>query len=246
MNIEKLAALEEMCQPDIELLRRKILEGKDKNGSIANNLANTYRLLGVADYLLRQDIKGFKEKLSAAAELRSSLFSRFDAGEDISPSYVSMISYMALLDALAAQNIIVSQRLASQMGGRDELEKVHDRDFEMSMGYSLKYIIASEYDKAAIWIERLESACDAAEKDFSGVPIIFKSICDADVRGLEEGFFIFSKGFKKQCKGKGLFRGTEDEVLCLWAVAFGNLAINKNLELRSVSGLAPTELLAYK
>jgi hypothetical protein len=96
---------------------------KDKSGSATNSLVGTLRFLAVADYVLKKDIVGFRSKLSEAAGLRSKLFNRFDAGEAISPSYVSMLSYKALCNALASGDLQLANELANHMGGATRLSE---------------------------------------------------------------------------------------------------------------------------
>ena len=54
-----------------------------------------------------------------------------------------------------------------------------------------------------------------------------------------------SNGHKRQCKGKGLFKDTVDEVLCVWGLGMANLARMCGLELDKMpdDSLIPSELI---
>src|SRR5690606_4644420 len=110
------------------------------------------------------------------------LIERFDAGEDISPSYVSMMSYKSLMDALAAGDGQVAKDIAAKMGGRSSIESEYDRPFDLAFGYALKHIVLSDVDSVGQWLDALEVASkDPENKDFFGYAKVLKAIVDKDV-----------------------------------------------------------------
>ena len=96
---------------------------KDKGGSASDLLALSYRFLAVSDYILKGDIISFRSNLIKASSIQNNLFDRFEKGEAIAPSLVTMLSYQALFNALASADWHLSEVLALKMGGREDIEK---------------------------------------------------------------------------------------------------------------------------
>lgn len=241
----RLEMLSDMRRKHLPQLRLNCADSsKDKTGSASNSLAGTLRFLAVSDYVLHKNIAAFRSGLVEAASLRSRLFERFDAGEEISPSYVSMMSYKALLNALAAGDEPLAQAFASQIGGRESVELEHDRPFDRAFGYALKSILASDLTAARRWINALDAACQVSESvDFKGYAMVLRAILNQDSRAAHEGIVNLLAGHKRQSKGTGLFKDSEDEVLCVWGIGAGNLLRMKGVAIQIDDALIPAELL---
>ena len=65
----------------------------------------------------------FRKCLAESGRLRLDLLERFENDCPISKSYVSMLAYKDLLDALAAADFEVAVALAHKMGGRPDIER---------------------------------------------------------------------------------------------------------------------------
>ncbi len=216
---------------------------KDKTGSATNSVVGTLRFLAVADYVLNKDIVGFRSKLSEAAGLRSKLFNRFDAGEAISPSYVSMITYKALFNALAAGDLQLANELATHMGGRNEIERKHDHPFDLAFGYVLKSFVLEDAVGIKKWLSEFKSLCDQPENAaFKGYAKVFEAILDHDAEKANVGFSELLVGHKHQSK-KGVFKDTEDEMLCVWGIGLANLAYVRGITTKPQEPLIPADLL---
>jgi len=216
---------------------------KDKSGSATNSLVGTLRFLAVADYVLKKDIVGFRSKLSEAAGLRSKLFNRFDAGEAISPSYVSMLSYKALCNALASGDLQLANELANHMGGRNEIEREHDHPFDLAFGYVLKSFVLEDAVGIKKWLCEFKSLCDQPENaDFKGYAKVSEAILVRDVEKANVGFTELLEGHKRQSK-KGVFKDTEDEMLCVWGIGLVNLAHVRGIDPKPQEPLIPADLL---
>lgn len=241
----RLGLLREMRRKHLAQLRlNQSIPGRDKDGSTSDSLAGSLRFLGVADYVLDKNVPAFREQLSEAAELRLKLFERFDAGEAISPSYVSMMAYKPLLNALAAANEALARSLAARMGGREAVEAEYDRPFDRALGYCLKSILARDSVGAQRALQELDRACKEPENvDFSGYAKALRSIIERSPDMLPEAFDEIIAGHRKQSLGTGLFKDTEDEVLCVWGVAVANLARWSGLPAPGADSLVPAELM---
>lgn len=217
---------------------------KDRGGSASNSLAGTLRFLAVADFILDKDLAAFRFELSEAAELRRKLFGRFDAGEPVSPSYVSMSSYKALFNVLAAGDKSLAMEFSQCMGGREVIENEYDRPFDMTLGYTLKTLLATDDTAAARYLDAFETICqESANTDFKGYAIVLRAILNQDVSAANEGFAELLFGHKRQCKNGGLFKDSEDEVLCVWGVGLANLARMRGLAVQPNDPLIPVDLL---
>lgn len=245
ISVEKLARLAETDRSDLDLLRKKVQDGaRDKNGSASCALAGALRLVAVADYLSSHDVAAFRLGLSEAAELYCRLFARFDAGEAISPSYVSMMSYKELLNALAAGNDELARSFAERMGGRQAVETEYDRPFDIALGYSLKSLLASDNAGAKRWIDEFAASCQEAEsRDFQGYAKVLRAILDKDGESVSSGLADVIVGHKRQSKGSGLFKDTEDELLCVWGIGLANLAHMCGVPVHVDDPLIPADLL---
>jgi hypothetical protein len=245
LTLDKVAVLAEDERADLDLLRSKAGDPvKDKSGSASNSLAGSLRFLAVADYVLNKDVPACREQLSEATGLRLKLLQRFDAGEPISPSYVSMMVYKSLLNALAAGSDALAQAVAARMGGREAIEAEYDRPFDRAFGYCLKGIVTHDALGARRALHELEEACEEVENvDFRGYARALHSIIDHSPEMLPQAFIEIIAGHKRQSVGLGLFKDTEDEVLCVWGVAVANLARWKGLPAPEASPLLPAELI---
>lgn len=241
----KLAKVADAERQDVDFLRKKAADSaKDVKGTVANNLAGALRLVGVADYVVGNSPDLFKAGVSEAATLRSRLFERFDAGDGVSPSYVSMLAYKALLNALAAGNEQVARSLASRMGGRSDVEREYDRPFDVAFGYALKSIVLSDFESASQWVDALDVECkDAENTGFVGYAQVLRAILNASQADANAGLKEIVAGHERQCSGKGLFKDTEDELLCVWGVAVANLARMRGVQVGPVEPLIPADLL---
>src|SRR5690606_38720826 len=91
---------------------------KDKGGAATTSLAGTLRFLAVAEFKLEGNVEGFRRLLGRSANCRLGLFKRSINGESIPSSYLAMVSYKYLLDALASGDHELAKELAFIMGGR--------------------------------------------------------------------------------------------------------------------------------
>lgn len=241
----KLAKVAGLDRLDLELLRKKASDpSKDAKGLASSNLASSLRRIGVADYILKGDRASFQAHLKEAALLIEKLIDRFDAGEPISPSYVSMLSYKALFNALAAGDVELARELARKMGGRGSIESEYDHPFDRIFGYTLKSFTLDDAASAQHWLAEFKAICvDPENADFRGYGDVFEGIQEKDLSKAQTGLSAIAQGHKNQCKGGGVFKDNEDELLSVWGLGIANLARMRGLVVESSDPLIPTELL---
>ncbi len=243
--IDRLEILVEELLEDLPFTQARAADSiKDKKGGGTESLSGDLRFLGVADYVLHHDISSFKAKLSESAALQISLYERFDRGEPISPSFVSILpGYKALFTALAAGNGELAHQLATLMGGRDEIEKEYDHPFDYTLGYTLKSFVLDDAQAMREWSKRFSAICQEPDNaNFRGYAQVFEAILDKDVVKANEGFQSILEGHKKEAR-TGVFELTPDEMLCVWGIGLGNLCRARNLNVCIDDPLIPGDLL---
>jgi hypothetical protein len=129
------------------------------------------------------------------------------------------------------------------MGGRDAIEAEYDRSFDRALGYCLKGVLSNDSAAARSALANLEQACNEPENaDFKGYAKALRCIIERNADLLPQAFDEIIAGHKKQSVGAGLFKDTEDELLCVWAVGIANLARWSGLPSLNSSTLLPAEL----
>ncbi|WP_417389940.1 hypothetical protein [Gimesia sp.] len=243
--VDRLPMLVELRKEDHHVIRAKTNDPvKDRNGSNTNMLALDLRFFAIADYYLKHDVDSFKSQLSEAAELCNSLFLRYDEGEPIDDSLVSMLSHKSLFNALAANNMDVAKRLASNMGGRDVLEKKYDHPFDYVMGYTLRAFVLNDSDEMKKWLPKLVVACEKSKTtDFTGYAQVFQGILEKNSLLANEGFQLLIRGHLRLTKWNRIFANSVDEILCVWGIGMANLAVSHQLQIEAIPPLIPGDLL---
>lgn len=217
---------------------------RDKNGSASASVANSLRFVAVAGYVLHQDIQSFRANLAESAGIRLRLFERFEAGEPISKSYVAMLAYKSLFNALAAGEFQLASDLAARMGGRSAIEKEYDHRFDYALGYTLRAFVLSDRPQMQDWAEKFGEVCrDKANRNFQGYARMFEAMLGADTDEANAALMVLVNGHEKESKGKGVFRDSEDEVLCVWGIGMANLARRHGMAVVPVPPLIPDNLL---
>lgn len=242
---KRLGVLRDMRRKHLSQLRSNAsMPDKDSNGSASNSLAGTLRFLAVADYSLDKSVEAFRSQAIEATELRRCLFERFDSGDPVSPSYVSMMSYKSVFNALAAGNGDLAKSFATSMGGRDSVESEYDRPFDIALGYSLKSLLVADDLAAAQWIKEFSAACREPDNaDFQGYAKVLQAVLDKDSESAAQGVEDVIVGHKRQSKVGGLFKDTEDELLCVWGIGVANLARLRGVPIQVDDPLIPSDLL---
>jgi hypothetical protein len=237
--------LEEIRESLPGALKKANMPGRDAKGLFTLGVASKLRNLAVVGFLVEENADLFRSSLMEAATRRVQLIDRFDAGEPIWPSLVSMARYQELLDTFASGNFNAAKELADRLGGRPAVEEECDRNFEISIGYALKAILAEDDVAALSRLEDLELACAHSDYvNFTGYVPALHAIVRRDRRALEEAFPELLAGHRRESKGNGLFSGGVDEFLFVWGVGLLNLARWRGTEAEISDPLIPAALVA--
>lgn len=241
--VERLEMLLESRTRHHQILLEKD-KREDLRGSTTSSLMGSHRFIGVAEYVLNHDINTFRSNLTKSAKLQNSLIIRYDAGEPIAPSYVTMIVYQELLDALAAGDLRLAREFAGNMGGREKIEKELDHPFDRTLGYTLKSFVSNDKTGMELWSKEFLDLC-RRKKYVSdiGYANMFKAILEENEQDANKALAEIAKGHKRLSRGSGRFSDTEDEVLCVWGLGMANLARMYGLKVESNDPLIPADLL---
>jgi hypothetical protein len=224
---------------------------KNERGIYTSSLSSDHRFIGITTFLVTGNVEAFRKHVAKSAELRLSLFLRFEAGEPIAQSYVTMLAYMSLFDALAAAQFQLAVDLAQIMGGRQEIERDQDDPFTIAMGYALKETVLDSGDIARTKLNGILGNPDPSDlpdedagftyRDFRGYGAAFDALVARDEQAFNHALSMILDAHKRQAK-KGIFRGTDDEYLCVWGVGLANLARHRGLTVYASGDLLPAAL----
>ena len=217
---------------------------KNKGGYFSASVADKLRLLGAGAWLLEKDVTKFKQHLSEAADIFINLFQRYDQGEEDCGSFITMIAYQELLNALAAGNMKLAHAFATHMGGRDKLEKEMDHPFTHVMGYTFKAFVLNDREQMKIWAPKLMTESEKKDnKDCIGYPQLFTAILTNDLEAANAAMTTLVEGHKKLSKARRVFGDKVDEALSIWGIGIANLARSRGLNVEPIPPLIPGELL---
>jgi hypothetical protein len=216
---------------------------RDSNGGFSRSLASHLRFIGIAEYVLNHDIAGFKSNFEEAARISNQLFVRYDAGEPIAPSLVSMIRYQELFCALAAGALELTRGFAGRMGGREKIEKEFDHPFDRTLGYTLKSFALEDRGKMELWSGKFTERCERkTNANDRGYALMFESILESDESKANESLIAIIEGHRRLSK-RGRYKDMVDETLCVWGIGIVNLARIHGLNVSSEAPLIPADLL---
>lgn len=203
--------------------------------------------LGKFEYLLNQNVALFKQYLKESVLIEQELFENFDQGKGVTASYVSLVGFWRLFEALASGDMGVAKGFAKHLGGRPEIEKAHSTPFQIDFGYTLKYFVENaDLFLKKTYLEKLAADCKMKDYTaFSGYVTVFEAILEKNLEKAELGFKEIIKGHVQESRGRGerYFKGSEEEDICIWGIGLANLAIYYGLPVNIQDPLIPKELL---
>lgn len=219
---ERLARLCEARANTRQNLRTKYKDPKkDALGVASGLLSSELRFFAVADFVLLDDVKKFREQMSEAATIQQDMFDRFDRGESIDESFVTPLEYTSVFDALAAGDFSTADKLASRILEMPVARGIHV--FHDKFGRALSALCVSQAD-AAHRIANLTKVFTSYEENLTGYSLGFLAVLNRDLDAANQALKIIVDGHRKESIDDGLFDDTEDEVLCVWGLGFANMA----------------------
>lgn len=241
---ERLHALRELRLKNKDILYRNAADPHlDRTGSSSTGLMHFLRFQAVAAFVLDNDIQQFQTGLQQAGKIRLSLFERFDRGEPISPSVVTLLAYKELFDLLAARAFETAHELACKMENRHDVSKKENHPFDRALGHALQSLILQKPEVTDAIGQLHEICARTTNQDFRGYPRAFQAIHEMrPLPELQDCLANILHGHKKQST-RGVFADTLDEILPLWPLGLVNLARQRGLPLSVDHPLLPRELI---
>lgn len=229
---------------DKEHYNKCFIQGERKGydiGELLESYASATKNIGIFEYLLNNNIALFKEKQIEALKILLQAFSE----EKIAATCINMRRFENLFLGLSAGEFEVTKQYA---------EKLHTPKGDLSpptkfpntFGYTLKYFVLEELEKAKSWLADFKDACkNPGFVNFKGYPIVFEAVMEKDVEKANAAFIEVNKGYIKECKGRGdrYFQRGEPEDINTWGIGMANLCKYYGLDVQIENPLIPKELL---
>ena len=242
ISIKQMPILLEEALEDLPILRKNAADpGKDRTGSASNVLSNVLRFTAVAEFVVNSDVGAFRGLLKESAQIRHDLIGRYKAGQSVSRSYVSMINYKALFNALASTHMGLARSLAFAMDASKELVDEYDTDLDASLGRALRAIVIGSDDQGER-IERLKEK--AGESDEAPLFLAISELLGAFVSKPEVPVDRLFETFVVAHRRSQIFSGTEDALVSVWGVGIANLMKDRGLSVAVDDKLIPKPLWA--
>lgn len=215
----------------------------DRTGSGTSGQLRAERFLGIAEAVLKKSVQSFRQRLALAVELKLSLLKRSANGEPIDNSYLSLLCYQDIFNALAAERLDLAESLCHSLRVRTTNIDQQLDVFDQKLGAMMIALVLDLPDLSKR-IEELEAVCRQSDNaDFAGYAMVAKGIVQQSQTISQEGLRQIEQGHKKQSKRGGIFHGFEDEVLCVWGIGMSNLARYRGIQLSPIPPLLPEELV---
>ncbi|PHQ79004.1 MAG: hypothetical protein COB66_07730 [Coxiella sp. (in: Bacteria)] len=244
--INRLEVIEKEQLEDMEFFESEYGDDPqyDEDGGLSTSKKGIKRFVALCDYKLRHDIPAFRKNLRGAVELRKSLFDRYNQGESIDESFVTMNAFDYLLDALASGDYKLSEDFAKVMGGREKIEKENDHPFDWAFGYALKAAILDQEEELDTWLALASKEVKHPDvKFYQGYVDALYAIRKDNDEAFESAIKQLLKDHRKECREGGVFDNCADEVVCFGGLGLVNLARLKGLKVIIDDEYLPSELV---
>lgn len=224
---------------------KKLWEGdpvRNANGGDTYSVGSSYRVIGIMDYLMKGQIAAIRNGLRLSAQQAIKLFARRAGGDPIDPSFLTILCFHQVYDALAAGDFALARELSEHMGSSEAWEKKMCHPHVLAFGYCLKAFVEDSGDNEKRYrVEELRKK--HFNSHFDGYVMMFDAILAKDSELGNAAALEIAKGHKKESKGRGQFALREDKFLSIWGIGMINLARSYGLDIEIDDPLIPADLL---
>jgi len=197
----------------------------------------------MAAYVLDHDLTAFRRLLRETAEMRLSLLRRFDLGEPISSSLVTLLAHRELFLPLALGDREMSREFAERLITKEQLSRRQIRPIDMAFGMCLCSFVVHDQTAMEKWTVEFANRCQRpGGKKISGYLDVFSAMLEQNIDGINQGLDQVAKLHLRQCTPSGVL-SVEDRDLCVWGVGMVNLARWCGFPVGPRPPLIPAELL---
>ncbi|EKK02631.1 hypothetical protein RBSH_02046 [Rhodopirellula baltica SH28] len=204
--------------------------------------AGAARFVGVAEFVLNGDAESFRQLLTESVSLTLALFDRAQASDSVSASYLSLIRYQSVLDALAVGRFDLADRFATLLRGRESLDRSQVHKFDRMIAYSLLAVLGHDPNSADHTANFIDYCSAKGNQSYTGYAVALDAIRQRDSQLLLDGLNAIIKSHRRLASS-GIFNLKADELLCVWGLAICNLARHKGLKLDFDHELIPATLM---
>ena len=219
---------------------------KDKDGWCSVSLTYDLIFIGMAEFILNQDVVAFKKNFSEAAQIGCNIIKRYDAGEPIASSFVSVLAGRYVFYALVSGDIELAKTTARLLDGSPEIKKIKDSKFSKALGLALKALVLESPDVK----KRIDDFVVVMDKDkdkrFAGYADALIAIYDKDDKAFDLAIEKIIIGHRALSKGRSMYSDTDDELMCIWGLGLVNLAKHRGMKVTYTDILIPSELSDVK
>ncbi len=242
---ERLESVALVLRPAMELARSRLHDPfHDRVGDAAISLVGDLKFFAIVAFAIDHDVERFRALLRESAMQKEDVYDRFEAGEPIDGSYVSLFGYKSLFDALASGDLTLAARFASKLGGRPQIERKHDHPFTRAVGPALKHLVLASGPEASPAVAAFAEACGKkGHGDYAGYPVCMRAILDRDSEAFSAGAAAVLACHKKLCRPGRMFDLGPDEVICTWLLGLANLAVSRGLSVSIDHPYVPRALI---
>lgn len=203
-------------------------------------LLNGFEDIAIGEIILNNDVIRAKQHFYLAAKMQEIIFQKYDNKEnDIPSDYVTTDSYPTLYMALISGNKSLIRSLSALFGGRLQ-EETEDFEINKLIGYSVKYLILGETDKATTQIKQFFGLKFKKYKQYYlSYASVLNGILEKDKIAVHDGLIKLLENHTKLDD----YEDTPQILLSLPVLGLAKLAALNGLEFEIDSELAPKKLL---
>jgi hypothetical protein len=241
--IDRLAQVVTIHEELLPLHRSRIGDpAHDGRGTETRAAAGSLRTIAVSRFVLGHDAAQFRQMLAESVTLVISLFDRAKKGEPIDESYLTVLEYQSVLDALAAQRFELATQLASHLKGCGKLDRKYCHRFDRAIGYALLAVLTDSADAERLSSKFVAYFTGKGNKSLHGYASFLLGTANRDAALVNDSVQEILR-VHKRLSSTSIFKLEVDEVLCVWGIGLCNLALSKGIDVRVDHPLIPARLL---
>ncbi len=196
--------------------------------------------IAIVDFCYKKDIVDGKKNFYAATLCREWFYEEFSKGRyEVSAYYVTTYAYESLYNAILCGNRQRAIHMAELFGKYSELEE-KDLLTTKLPGYSLKYVILDDVQKANEWLDQLEQAKDkrGMKQLFNGHGRAMRGLINCDEAEFNDGLLTMLKNHVGRMKRQG---NDLEQYFAYDSVALAMLARERGIPVTVKHNLLPEE-----
>lgn len=215
----------------------------ERSGGGTFSLASKRRFQAMVALVLDGDIDTFRRRLSESVQLTLSLYQRFERGDPIGDSFVTLHGHRDLYSALALGDRETATDFARHLIRQHDLSRGKIRTVDLAFGMCHCAFVVNDRQGMEHWAAKFgERSRSGGEKSYIAYHDVFVGILHESVDEIKLGIENVAKLHRRQCGINRLFDVTEKD-LCIWGIGMVNLARWHGLQALAHPPLIPEHFL---